>query len=85
MRERIAGLTDAIRQVLKEHYYPMSWEDICDEIKCGGIVSITLEQEEETYGQPNFQHSVRRILSELVKRGETIRVSRGMYQRSSPS
>jgi hypothetical protein len=81
MRERIVGLTDAVREVLKEHDYPMWWEDICDEIRCGGIVSITPEQEEETYGQPNFQHSVRRILSELVKRGEIIRVSRGTYQR----
>jgi len=83
MRKRIAGLTDAIRQVLRKHEHPVRWKDICDEIKYGGMVSITPEQEEETYGQPNFQHSVRRILSELVKRGETTRVSRGMYQRRS--
>ena len=81
IREQIVGLTDAIRQVFKKHYYPIWWKDICDEIKRGGIVNITPEQEEETYGQPNFQHSVRKILSELVKRGEIIRVSRGMYQR----
>jgi hypothetical protein len=83
MREPIVGLTDAIRQILKKHDHPMWWKDICYEIRYGGVVSITPEQEEETYGQPNFQHSVRRILSELVKRGETIRVSRGTYQRRS--
>jgi hypothetical protein len=83
MRKRIAGLTDAIRQVLQKHEHPMWWKDICDEISSDGIVDISSEQEEETYGQPNFQHSVRRILSELVNRREIIRVSRGMYQRRS--
>jgi hypothetical protein len=83
MRERIVGLTDAIRQVMQKHDHPMWWKDICDEIRYSGMVSITPEQEEQTYGQPNFHHSVRKRLSELVKRGETIRVSRGVYQRRS--
>jgi len=83
MRERIVGLTDAIRQVLKKHDHPMWWKDICDEIKYSGMVSITPEQEEQTYGQPNFHHSVRKRLSELVERRETNRVSRGVYQRRS--
>lgn len=42
---------------------------------------ITAEQEEITYGQPNFHHSVRRILTELVRAGEVIRVNRGIYKR----
>ena len=82
MRERIEGLTDAVRQVLRDHDGPIWWKDICDEIKERGLAVITPEQEELTYGQPNFHHSVRRILTELTRprRGEAIRVSRGMYK-----
>ena len=80
MRKRIEGLTDAVRQVLKEHEDAIWWKDICDEIKDRKIVDITPEQEELTYGQPNFHHSVRRTLTTLVGSGEAIRVSRGMYK-----
>lgn len=80
MRRKIMGLTNAIRQILKSHDEAVWWKQICDEIKDKGLLDITPQQEEITYGQPNFHHSVRRILSELVKRGEIIRVSRGMYE-----
>lgn len=80
MRRKIIGLTNAIRQILKSHDEAVWWKQICDEIKDKGLLDITPQQEEITYGQPNFHHSVRRILSELVKRGEIIRVSRGMYE-----
>lgn len=80
MRKRIEGLTDAVRQVLKEHEDAIWWKDICNEIKDRKIVDITPEQEELTYGQPNFHHSVRRTLTNLVRNGEAIRVSRGMYK-----
>jgi len=79
MRERIEGLTQTIRQVL-EVGDTIGWREICDEIKTR--IYMTPEQKEITYGQPNFQHSVRRILSELVKRGEVIRVSRGKYKKA---
>lgn len=79
VRKRIEGLTDAVRQVLKDHDGAVWWKGICDEIKDRGLVIITREQEELAYGQPNFQHSVRRILTELTRRGEAIWVSRGMY------
>jgi len=80
MRRKIIGLTNAIRQILKSRDEAVWWKQICDEIKDKGLLDITPQQEEITYGQPNFHHSVRRILSELVKRGEIIRVSRGMYE-----
>lgn len=80
MRPKIIGLTSAIRRVLEGHADAVSWKQICDEIKDKGLVDISPEQEEITYGQPNFHHSVRRILSELIKRGEVIRPSKGMYE-----
>ena len=80
MREKIVGLTDAIRRVLKSHDNAISWKQICDEIRSKGLVDITPQQEEITYGQPNFYHSVRRILSELVKKREVNRISKGMYR-----
>ena len=79
MRKRIEGLIDAIRRVLKDHDDAIRLKDIYAEIKDRGLVTITPEQEELTYGQPNFQHSVRRTLTTLVEKGEAIRVSRGMY------
>jgi hypothetical protein len=80
MRKRIEGLTDAIRQVSRDHDTALSWKEICLEIRGKGLVQITPEQEEITYGQPNFHHSVRRLLTELVRRGEIIRLYRGMYK-----
>jgi predicted transcriptional regulator of viral defense system len=80
LRPKIIGLTDAIRKVLINHNDAVWWKQICDEIRYQGMLNITTEQEEITFGQPNFYHSVRRILSELVKNGEVDRVSRGIYQ-----
>ena len=77
MRKGIEGLTDAIRQVLRGHDTALSWQEIGLEIR--GLVHISPEQEEITYGQPNFYHSVRRILTELLRNGEVTRVARGMY------
>jgi len=80
MRPKVVGLTNAIRRALESHADAVSWKQICGEIKDKGLVDISPEQEEITYGQPNFHHSVRRILSELIKRGEVIRPSKGMYE-----
>ena len=81
MRERIEGLTDAVRQVIEERDGAVWWKEICYEIKDRTLVHIAPKQEEMTYGQPNFHHSVRRILTELVRRGKVTRVSRGMYKK----
>ena len=51
------------------------WKQICEEIRYQGLLDITPQQEEITYSQPNFHHSARRILSELVKRREANRIS----------
>lgn len=83
MRDRIKGLTDAIRQVLHEHDDAIWWKDICHEIKDRNLVHITPEQEEITYGQPNYYHSVRRTLTALVRKGEANRVTGGMYQNAA--
>ena len=80
MRPKIIGLTNTIRQVLMSHDEAIWWKQICEEIIFRGLLNITPQQKAITYGQPNFHHSVRRILSELVKNGEVIRVSRGIYQ-----
>jgi len=79
MRKRIEGLTDAVSKVLRDHNAVLSWKEICLEIRGKGLVHITPEQEEITYDQPNFYHSVRRMLTELVRRGKVTRVDRGMY------
>lgn len=80
MRQRVIGLTNAIRRLLESHDNAVWWKQICDEIKDKGLVDLIPQQEDITYGQPNYHHSVRRILSELVKRGEVVRVSKGMYK-----
>ena len=81
MRNKIEGLTDAVKQVLEEYDHAVYWKDICIEIKDRHLVHITPEQEEITYHQPNYYHSVRKILSTLVERGEVNRISVGMYQK----
>ena len=68
MRERIEGLTDAVRQVLQEHDSALWWKKICHEIKDRGLVRITPEQEQITYGQPNFHHSIKAHIDTTRKR-----------------
>jgi len=80
MRKKIIGLTNAVRELLREHDGAISSKDICHMIKDKGLVSITAEQEEITYCQPNFYHAVRRTLLGLVRKQEAVRVSRGMYK-----
>ncbi len=80
MRQKIIGLTNAIRQVLESHSGAVRCKQICYEIKDKGLVDISPEQEEITWGQPNFHHSVRKILSVLSERGEIIHLSRGIYK-----
>lgn len=80
MRPKIFGLKNAILQVLQNCYdNPVHWKEIANRIRA--YVDITPEQEEETYGQPNFHHSIRKTLSMLVSKGKIIRVSRGTYSR----
>lgn len=81
MRQKIIGLTNAIRKVLESHNDAVWWKDICYEIQERALVEITPEQEEITYGQPNWHHSVRKRLSELVSKGEVIRVPKAMYKK----
>jgi hypothetical protein len=81
MRQKIIGLTNAIRKVLENHNDAISWKDICYKIQERTLVEIAPAQEEITYVQPNWHHSVRRILSELVSNGEVLRVSKAMYKK----
>jgi len=83
MRKKIKGLTNAVRGILQEHDNAISSLDICHEVKERNLVSLTAEHKRKTYGQPNFYHSVRRTILGLVRTGEAIRVSRGMYKRHS--
>lgn len=78
MREPIIGLTEAIRQVLREAHEPLPLRKIYEEID--RKISIAPEQREITYGRENWKHSVRRILTELVRNGEVIRTSRATYK-----
>lgn len=79
MRQRITGLTETIRGLLKEAQgKPLSLMEIYEGVH--HRLDITSEQEEVTYGQPNWHHSVRRILTELVREGEVIRVDTGVYR-----
>lgn len=80
MREKIEGLVKAVRQSFEDGS-TISLAEIYEEVK--KKVDLTSEQEEITYGQPNFQHSVRRTLSTLVEKGEIIRVGKGKYRKRS--
>jgi hypothetical protein len=84
MRPKIDGLSNAVRQVLRSHSGAMHWREIADDIKAKGLVSISPEQEEITYGQPNYHHSVRKSLSNLYRMREVDRPSRGMYEWVGP-
>lgn len=85
MRPRIHGLTNAVDEFLRMAY-PQSvwWKDVCDGIVSNSLVAIEPAQEEITWNQPNYQHSVRRILSELVKNQQAVHVKRGYYKYRSP-
>ena len=80
MREKIEGLTQIIKQILEKSEAVLGLKEIYDNVE--NIVQLTPEQKEITYGRPNYQHSVRRILTVLVERGEAIRVNRGKYRKA---
>ena len=37
---------------------------------------------EKTYGQPNFQHSIRKTLLYLIKKREVVRIGKGVYRKA---
>jgi hypothetical protein len=79
MRERIQGLFEVIRQALEEGG-TLSVGDIYEKVKKN--IDLTPEQKEITHGQPNFHHSVRKVLFRLMKNGEIVRISKGKYQKA---
>ena len=83
MLPKIAGLKAAVKTVLESHKGDVDTLTICKEIKTKGLVEITQEQEEITYGRPNYYHSVRRIPTELVRSGDLERLSKGRYKSKS--
>jgi precorrin-6B methylase 1 len=70
MREKIEGLTQTIKQILRNSEAVLGLEEIYDKVE--NSIQLTPEQKETTYGRPNYQHSVRRILTMLVDRREAI-------------
>jgi predicted transcriptional regulator of viral defense system len=72
-------LTEIILQILKADR-DTDLQEIYAEIR--ETMPFTREQRETTYRVPNFQHSVRSILSALVKKGKAIRVRRGVYRKA---
>ena len=54
-------------------------QEIYDRIKRSGYVTITLDLEVITYKQPNYYHTVRGILSDLVEKNQVERISKGVY------
>ncbi len=66
------GVTPVLRVALIS-LVEVGCKQICHEIKDKGLVDISPRQEEITYGQPNFHHSVRKTLSMLTERGEVDR------------
>ena len=56
-------------------------QDIYDRIKRSGYVTITpeLEAMHFKYRQPNYYHTVRGILSDLVEKNQVERIGRGVY------
>lgn len=77
MRPRITGLTDAIRQIVNGKEGEVEEREIYEQLTYR--LNIQREQREVTFHQPNFQHSVRKILSYLVERNEIIRVRDGVF------
>ena len=82
MQGKINGIVDVIRQVLRVDRV-LCLEEIYAEVRTR--LDLTSEQKEITYGRPNFEHTVRSILSDLVQRGEVIRVDRGKYMKARPN
>lgn len=80
MREWIKGLTDVVKKCLCEKNTTISLQEIYECIKNDETLEISQEQNEITYYQPNWHHSVRRILAELVRNNEVKRVRRGVYE-----
>lgn len=81
-RERIRGLKRTVLQVLEDNKpRTLSCQEIYAEV--ARRKHLTNEQMELTYGQPNFQHSVRRRLSTLVEEREVDRVRKGEYRRAT--
>lgn len=72
------GLVNAVRHALRPGR-TLAVNQIYAEVK--RRIRLSPIQEKRTYGQPNFQHSIRSVLSHLRKKGEVIRVKRGKYRR----
>jgi len=76
-RKPIKGMAKAIRDFLNKHNGIFSVQEVREYIKRNLI--LTSEQNDITYGQPNWHHSVRKQLSNFVKYDEIIRVEHGKY------
>lgn len=79
MRERIDGLTATILEIVDETNYNVSVSEVYFKVK--QRLTISDEQSEITYNNPNYYNSIRKILSVLVAEGKIIRVHRGIYHR----
>ena len=69
---------DAVIEVLSGHRNDMKLKDIYREVR--RYRELTNNDEKETFGQVNYYHKVRSILSVLVKEGTIERTDRAAYK-----
>ncbi len=79
-REKIPNLSKTIKNYVQENW-SVSLDKIYDYVE--QTVELSNDRKEITYGMPNWKHSVRRILSGLVKNNFMIRKSGSIYQWNS--
>jgi len=79
MRKPIPMLSIFVKNFFKEKTGPVSLQEIYDYIKNNESIKIPPERMEITYGMPNWQHSIRRIISGLLKQYMIMKVGRSSY------
>ena len=79
LASNILGLTDSIRRFMKTQLRVVSTQDVCEHVKNDARLEILPEHEERVYDRPRWQHSVRRIILQLVRNGEIKRIGRDQY------
>ncbi len=80
MKKRAVDLTPAILKVLEGSSRPMAPIDISAEIAERKLAKLESEHYEQTYGMPNFTHSVRSLLAYLQRQGKVRKVARARYE-----
>jgi hypothetical protein len=81
LANRLFGLTDSIRKFIKSQDRVVSIQEIYQHVSKDRDLQIHSENEEVRYDRPRWQHSVRRAVLHLVRKGEVRWLGEGRYIR----